>query len=238
MTKQTGKIRFPGKEELVSYYETRLAEHGPDSVQTLDWKDENIVKLRFALLLFALTLSQKTKDFSLLDVGCGLGHLYGFLEDRGFLRDLKIDYLGVDISPKLIEACQKRYPGAKFEVADILEGDLGRSFDFVAASGIFNVKVCPPEENRNYLQAMLAKMFGLADKAVAVNFQSRLGIDYINRKDYDLHQSRYNFYEPAEILELCQPLTERLVVRHDYYPLDFTVYLLKEHKFVPVDKKD
>lgn len=229
---------FPGKEKLVRYYEERLAQHGPDSVLTLDWKNETIQKLRFAILLYVLTVNSKKRDFSILDVGCGLGHLYGFLKDNNLLRDLKIDYLGVDISPKLIESCRKRYPETRFEVADILTNDIKQSFDYVLASGIFNVKVIDPEENQEYLLAMLGKMLSLAGQAAAVNFQSVLGIPHIGQKDYDLNKSAYNFYDPSEVLKLCRPLTERLIMRHDYYPLDFTVYLLKEQKFVPVKKKD
>jgi len=48
----------------------------------------------------------------ILDLGCGNGRLFEFLKDKN------IDYIGVDFSEKLISIAKKRFPKAKFEVAD------------------------------------------------------------------------------------------------------------------------
>ena len=50
----------------------------------------------------------------ILDLGCGNGRLFEFLKDKN------VDYFGVDFSEKLIEIAKKRFPEAKFQVADAL----------------------------------------------------------------------------------------------------------------------
>ncbi len=50
----------------------------------------------------------------ILDLGCGNGR---FLE---LFKEIKVDYMGVDNSEKLIEITNKKYPGKKFQVADAL----------------------------------------------------------------------------------------------------------------------
>ena len=49
-----------------------------------------------------------------LDAGCGNGRLFDYL------KELKVEYQGIDISPKLIATAQNKYPKTKFKVADIL----------------------------------------------------------------------------------------------------------------------
>jgi len=49
-----------------------------------------------------------------LDLGCGNGRLLQLFQNK------KIDYIGVDNSEKLIEIAKKKYPKAKFQVADAL----------------------------------------------------------------------------------------------------------------------
>ncbi len=51
---------------------------------------------------------------SVLDAGCGNGRLIGLLKDKN------INYLGVDISEKLIEIAKRKYPQNEFLVADNL----------------------------------------------------------------------------------------------------------------------
>jgi len=49
-----------------------------------------------------------------LDLGCGNGRFFEVLKDK------RVDYIGVDFSEKLIEIAKKRFPEAKFLVADAL----------------------------------------------------------------------------------------------------------------------
>jgi len=51
---------------------------------------------------------------SVLDAGCGNGRLLELLKDKN------INYIGVDVSDKLIELAKKRYPENRFLVADNL----------------------------------------------------------------------------------------------------------------------
>ena len=51
----------------------------------------------------------------ILDAGCGNGRLSEIFEK------IKVDYIGIDSSEKLIAAAQVKYPSLKFKVADILD---------------------------------------------------------------------------------------------------------------------
>lgn len=50
----------------------------------------------------------------ILDLGCGNGRLFEFLKNK------KVDYIGIDSSEKLIETAKKKFPKAKFQRADAL----------------------------------------------------------------------------------------------------------------------
>jgi len=96
----------------IAYFEGLLAQHGANYL-ALDWNSTESQRLRFRILKELLIYGKKASGVSLLDVGCGLGDLYGVLKADGTLKRNKISYTGFDISPKLIEAARKKYPDAK-----------------------------------------------------------------------------------------------------------------------------
>lgn len=66
---------------------------------------------------------------SVLDVGCGLGHLIPFIGDRA--------YVGVDYSPEMLEIAKSCFPGRMFVEADAFQLDLERMFDSVISISLF-----------------------------------------------------------------------------------------------------
>lgn len=69
----------------------------------------------------------------ILDSGCGSGRFSELLGDKN------IDYFGVDISEKLIEIAQRKYPRAKFQVADCLNLPFpGNFFDKVYSISVLH----------------------------------------------------------------------------------------------------
>lgn len=63
---------------------------------------------------------------SVLDVGCGLGHLYGHITKL----NPDIEYLGLDQSVDILKRARARYPNAKFERGNIYDMNLPK-FDTV-----------------------------------------------------------------------------------------------------------
>ncbi|MDD5342523.1 MAG: class I SAM-dependent methyltransferase [Patescibacteria group bacterium] len=49
-----------------------------------------------------------------LDIGCGNGRLTKIFDK------VKVDYTGVDVSPRMLEQARKLFPGYKFQVGDIM----------------------------------------------------------------------------------------------------------------------
>ena len=70
---------------------------------------------------------------SVLDIGCGLGHLYALLKNK------HIKYMGIDTSKEMIKAVQNYYQDKKelFQYGDIFDLSQYLSFDTVIAVGVF-----------------------------------------------------------------------------------------------------
>jgi len=58
----------------------------------------------------------------ILDSGCANGRLFGVLKEKN------VDYFGIDFSEKLIKIARKKYPEAKFRVADCLNLPFSANF--------------------------------------------------------------------------------------------------------------
>jgi SAM-dependent methyltransferase len=72
------------------------------------------------------------RDGMLLDVGCGLGEMAGFLAER--LPHVSIT--GVDLSPLAIERCRQARPRQRWIVADVTTDELPHGFDAVVCSEV------------------------------------------------------------------------------------------------------
>lgn len=83
----------------------------------------------------ALTDLLATLQFeSVLDVGCGFGRVgQGLVEARPWLR-----YVGMDVSPDLVMAAQRRLPGREIVCADLVTWQDDRLFDLVLAVSVLS----------------------------------------------------------------------------------------------------
>jgi SAM-dependent methyltransferase len=146
----------------------------------------------------------------ILDVGCGLADFAGFLKTR--YRE--VQYVGVDISPKMIEEAKKLHPELDLRVQNVLVDDPGR-FDFVLASGIF------ARLGRDAIpvsKKLISRMFECAEYAIAFNSLSA----WAPNKEADEF-----YHDPLETLLFARSLSPWVVLRHDYHPRDFTIYVYR-----------
>ncbi|UCD85434.1 MAG: methyltransferase domain-containing protein, partial [Deltaproteobacteria bacterium] len=83
-----------------------------DSPWSLAWNSQESQELRYRILsqIDQFTPKKIGRGTSLLDLGCGLGHLVDFLEKNG----MEVSYTGIDIIPEFIAAAKKRRPEDEF----------------------------------------------------------------------------------------------------------------------------
>ena len=213
-----------GKQKQIEHFEGLLDKHG-ENYLALDWNSSESQRLRYKILQEILIYGRKSARISVLDLGCGFGDLYGFFEKEGLIDRHKIDYVGYDISAKVIEVAKRKYPQACFELVDILENKQVPQFDYVFSSGVLNIRTMDLASHLEYAKSMLQRMCELAKIGVAVNFLSQ-GARSITKAD-DLNSGRYYYFDPDEVLNFCRSICGRYILRHDYHPGDFTIYLLK-----------
>ena len=198
--------------KLATAYATRLRRHyGPlvrahgGTHRAVDWGSERGQETRFRVLLEPVNIL----DGRILDVGCGVGHLVDYLRNRRFTGE----YLGLDLVPEMVAAAQCRHRGWTFREGKIPDAVVDFKPDYVIGSGLFNIA------NQRTLEQTVAAMFGVAGRAVAFNSLSTWG-DQPVRGEFRA--------DPLRVIEFCRRLTRRVVLRHDYMPHDFTVYLYRE----------
>lgn len=197
-----------------NYHAEKLLEHG-DSPKGVDWKDTQSQQLRFAVLA---GLFNTMEDFSVLDVGCGFGDLFSYLQQQGFRN---VRYTGIDLLPEMVELARKKHagnPDASFEVSTI--DQLEQQFDYVVSSGIMNIR--GDQENEKwleYIKEMIAAHYAAARIGAAVNCIT----SYV-----DFTADHLYYCDPGVILDYCKRNLSRFAtIRHDYDLYEFTAYIYR-----------
>lgn len=196
-------------EEIRIRYEKMLEEFGPNH-KALGWNNIESQKLRFKVLSEIDNLNNST----LIDIGCGFGDLYYYLYKSG----IKIEYTGVEISPRLIEIAKEKYPGVNFMIKNIIFENIRRQYDYVFLSGVLNTKV---SDNYSFAKKMLRKMYEICKKGMSVNMLT----NYVDYKKEDIF-----YYSPEKIFSFCKEISRYVVLRHDYHLYEFTIYVYKYPK--------
>jgi SAM-dependent methyltransferase len=208
----------PDYRQIVAHYEDCLARHG-DTHQGVDWPRLEDVETRYRVMLDVIR--PDPPDPSILDFGCGAGHLYEFLQ-RNPARSA-IHYTGLDLSSRFIDLCRSKHPAVEFLVADVIKDGiegLPRS-DYVIANGVFTEKRgLSFDAMLGYLEALVPRLFELARVGIAFNVMSKQ-VDW-ERDDL--------FHLPMDTLAefLTRRVTRQFAIRHDYGLYEYTVYAYGE----------
>jgi SAM-dependent methyltransferase len=202
-------MREDEKNQTIERYNKRLALYGYDP-KTLGWT-KGKQEIRFN----TLTQIGNFSNSSILDVGCGFGDLYGFLKKRG----LTFDYTGVDLNSALISIGHKKYPDATLIAMEFEDEVLDREYDWIVCSGMFNHRM---KNNIRFIKNNLRKMFQMSIKGVAADFIS----SYVNFRYDDVY-----YAHPETIIRFSKSLSRRIILRHDYLPFEFCVYIYRSDQF-------
>lgn len=192
------------------HYEPRISQ-GRENYDVVDWSSRHAQQVRFEVLARCVPPAGK----SLLDVGCGLGDLLTFLNDRG----LEVDYCGVDLLERMVVAARRQHPGACFVCADVFSPPRGglpqplgdAAFDIVFCSGALNLKL---DNNREFLPRAVSRMLDLSRRHVVFN---------LLHKRAEPRYGHCAYHDPDEVLAMLAALPCRARVVEGYLHNDFTV---------------
>jgi len=189
------------------FYSQLVQLHGDDP-RACDYGSVESQRRKFEVMADALP----QRPIRLLDVGCGLAHFAAFLATQ---RN-DVAYVGVDICPDMVAEARRLHPQLELHEMDVLiESPPGR-FDVVTANGIFYLLQSDPVERMRHL---IRRLYDLSDYAVAFTSLSDRA---------PVHAPGEFYADPVETIAFCQTLTPYIILRHDYLPHDFSVYLFRE----------
>src|SRR5450755_2302525 len=113
------------------YYTERILKYGPTPLG-VDWLNTCQQEARFEQLL---KICRSSSKFSVNDLGCGYGALFGYL--RKCRPSAEVDYLGIDLSATMIREARRIW-AERSSVAFVVGNSNPRTADYSIASGIFN----------------------------------------------------------------------------------------------------
>lgn len=193
--------------KIFRYHHDLINFHGADSPYALGWRNEHDQQVRFDTLSQIADLNGK----SVLDAGCGYADLYPYLKER--FPNMG-PYCGVEQIPELVNEAIKRYgdlPDTSFLPRSFLHGDLPVK-DYVFASGSLNYGSAKP----GFIFEAIARLYNACLLGLAFNLLKFMPAD-----------GTLVTYEPADILACCRTLSDHVMLKEDYAPEDFTIFIYR-----------
>jgi SAM-dependent methyltransferase len=202
--------------DIVAHYEACLQKHG-DSHLGVDWPNRQDAQTRYRVMLEVIRETAPS-PVTLLDFGCGLSHLYEYMQANG---PDHVAYSGLDLSEKFVAASRNKFPANTYYCLDILDEAANLpEFDYIAMNGVFTEKrELSFDAMFEYCRQVIVRVFGLARRGIAFNVMSK----HVEWEREDL------FHLPFDVLAafLCKNVTRNFVFRNDYGLYEYTTYVYK-----------
>jgi SAM-dependent methyltransferase len=124
------------------------------------------------------------------DLGCGPGHVSGWLAARG------VATVGIDLSPRMIDVARREHPALEFRVGDLLDLPAGDE-EFGAAVAFYSIIHLAPEELRPAFAEMRRTLqpAGLALVSFHVGRELRRVTDLLGHQV----EADFQFLEPGPV---------------------------------------
>lgn len=203
------------EEELKRFYQKNLSQYGP-SAEGVGWKNKDAQIIRFEQLARLFIQS----DFSLNDLGCGVGDFIAFASER----IPKFRYRGYDVMPDMITAAVRKYGHLEnVEMKLISTAADMQPADYTIASGIFNIRF--NKDDHSWLQYIL-------DTLTTINARSTAGFSFnvlTRYSDKEFMKPELYYADPAFLFDFCKTnFSKNVALLHDYNQYDFTILVRKD----------
>jgi SAM-dependent methyltransferase len=201
--------------KVAKYYTQKIEAHGA-TPQGVDWNGEESQTIRFKELTRVISEIPEDARFTLLDYGCGYGGMLDYLMP---LFGERMHYTGYDISAEMIAAAKQKY-GHQGKFIDHLPEDV--KYDFIVASGIFNVKQdVNDNEWLEFIHSELDVIHSKSTKGFAFNILTSYS-DENYKRDYLYYAS------PEDFFGYCKThFARNISLLHDYQLYEFTIIVKK-----------
>jgi hypothetical protein len=202
------------KKKTIDRYRKRFADFGY-SQKSVGWGEKGKQELRFAVLADYWNL----KGMRILDIGAGFGDLYKFLSPHGIRA-----YHGIELVEDLAAKGRELFgqnPNFRLSVGDFSQLQLSEEYDICFVSGLFNFKLVNGN-NYEFISDTMTKALGACKVGLAANFIT-------DRVDY--HEELIFNSKPEKILEIALGLSRNVLLRNDYFPFEFSIFINKDSSF-------
>jgi len=153
--------------------------------------------------------------FTLLDIGCGRGDLFGFINN--VYENKVISYKGLDYNKIMCNLAKEKYDitieNKTFESAKL------ESADWVVASGFFTQRRCETEdEDLRKLFNDVDKMYSIANNCVSFNLLSPIGNELADG---------FFYVHPGLVMDMLIEKYRYVTVKNNYSEDVYTVTIYK-----------
>ena len=160
--------------------------------------------------LLGLIIEEVGSDRSIADVGCGPGHVAGWLADRG------ANVVGIDLSPGMVSLGQKTYPRVEFRQGDMLALP-AQDDEFAAVIALYSIIHLTEDE----LQPAFDEIARVLEPSGLVLVSFHMGLEVRHLSDWWGHpvDIDFRFLEPAFViprLEQAGLVVETRLERQNY----------------------
>ena len=201
--------------EHENFYHGHLADFG-SSAQGVGWKNEQAQIVRFEQLG---KLFPKSINFSVNDLGCGVGDFIHFLTGQ----DRSYTYMGYDLMPAMILKANEKHSNKKNVLFQCIKSPNEMQVsDYTVASGIFNIRFEATDET--WLSMIIDTMHEMNEKSLcgfAFNVLSKYS-------DVEQRKKELYYADPMYLFDYCkQHFSRNVALLHDYDQYDFTILIRK-----------